>query len=64
MGKFNGQVTLREFKAKAGQLVVLGQPLQEEEWRLALAKAKSWKAAAKVLPSRHPMLAIACGEEV
>jgi hypothetical protein len=63
MAKFNGGVTLREFKKSAVQLEVLGA-VQDAEWRTALVQARTWQAACRVLPFTHPMLAIAAGEEV
>lgn len=63
MAKFNGQVTLHQFKQAAAQVVVL-QAGGDSEWREALAKARTWRRVSQVLPHRHPMLAIACGEEV
>ena len=62
MAKFNGQVSLVQFKKVAGQVEIYGAA--DAEWRAALERARSWRAAALVLPSRHPMLAIASGEEV
>jgi len=62
MVKFNGGVTLREFKKSAVQLEVLGA-VQDAEWRVALERVRSWKAARSVLPFAHPMLAVAAGEE-
>lgn len=61
MAKFNGKVTLGEFKRAAGQVVVYGNV--DSEWREALERARTWKLAARVLPASHPMLAIASGEE-
>jgi len=63
MAKFNGQLTLSEFKKAAVQLEVLGER-QDSEWRLAPSPAKSWKRAAHCLPATHPMLAIASREEI
>jgi len=63
MAKFNGGVTLREFKKAAVQMEVLGA-VQDAEWRVALERVRSWKAARIVLPFAHPMLAVAAGEEV
>lgn len=62
MAKFNGKVSLVEFKKAAGQVEVYGTA--DCKWRQALERARTWRAAALVLPSRHPMLAIASGEEV
>lgn len=62
MAKFNGQVTLREFKRAAVQLEVLGEEF-DAEWRRALSNARTWRIAAATLPTRHPMLAIASREE-
>ncbi len=63
MPKFNGKVTLAEFKKAAVRLEVLGQEA-DGEWKRALEGVRTWKKAALVLPFRHPMLAIAAGEEV
>lgn len=63
MAKFNGGVTLREFKKAAVQLEVLGA-VQDAEWRAALERVRTWQAAMVVLPFAHPMLVIAAGEEV
>lgn len=62
MSKFGGKVTLGEFKRAAGRVEVYGT--DDTEWRQALERARTWRTAALVLPSRHPMLAIASGEEV
>ncbi len=62
MAKFNGRVSLVDFKKVAGRVEVYGTA--DYEWRQALERARTWRRAAAVLPSRHPMLAIASGEEV
>jgi len=62
MAKFNGKVSLVEFKKVAGRVEVYGPA--DCEWRQALERARTWRVAALVLPSRHPMLAVASGEEV
>jgi len=62
MTKFNGQVKLGEFKKAAGLVEI--HAATDVEWRKALDKARTWKSAAMALPFRHPMLAIAAGEEV
>lgn len=62
MAKHNGQVTLGEFKKAAGKVTIYGT--EDREWQDALVRARTWRAAALVLPARHPMLAIASGEEV
>jgi len=62
MAKLNGQVKLGEFKKAAGLVEI--HTSTDGEWRKALDKARTWKAAAMALPFRHPMLAIAAGEEV
>jgi hypothetical protein len=62
MAKFNGQVRLGEFKRAAGLVEI--HTSTDGEWRTALAKARTWKAAKVALPPRHPMLAIAAGEEI
>lgn len=63
MAKFNGKVTLTEFKRNAVQVVVFGAHEDDTQWQTALAKARTWRRAAAVLPRLHPMIAIAMGEE-
>jgi len=63
MAKFNGKVTLTQFKKAAVQLEVLGGK-DDSEWQRALSRARTWRRAAACLPFLHPMLAIANGEEV
>lgn len=62
MAKFNGKVTLIDFKRAAVQLEVLGAQ-DDAEWKRALSKARTWRRAAACLPYLHPMLAIATREE-
>lgn len=64
MPKFNGQVTLVQFKKAAVQIKVFDGTEDDAEWQKALERVRTWKAAARVLPSRHPMLPIAMGEEI
>lgn len=61
MPKFNGTITLGQFKKAAGKVAIYGT--EDAEWRSALERARSWRAAAMALPYRHPMLAIAAQSE-
>lgn len=63
MPKFNGHITLTQFKKAAVQIHVFHSP-DDEEWRKALERARTWRRAAAVLPTYHPMRAIACHEEL
>lgn len=58
MAKFNGRVTLTQFKKAAVSIEVFYSP-DDMEWRAALERARTWKQAANILPSIHPMRAIA-----
>lgn len=62
MAKFNGKVTLSEFKKAAVQVDVMGAK-DDAEWQRALLRARTWRRAAACLPYMHPMLAIASREE-
>ena len=57
MSKFNGKVTLATFKKAAVQIHVFHSP-DDNEWRRALEQARTWRRAAAVLPTFHPMRAI------
>lgn len=63
MAKFNGSLTLGEFKRAAGQVQVFDQPAEDHVWQEALARARTWRRAAAVLPWHHPMQAIVRHEE-
>lgn len=63
MAKFNGKVTLAAFKKAAVQIHVFHSE-DDDEWRRALEQARTWRRVAAVLPTFHPMRAIAQHEEV
>lgn len=62
MSKFGGKVTLAAFKKAAVQIHVFHSP-DDVEWRRALERARTWRRVAAVLPTFHPMRAIACEAE-
>jgi len=61
MGK-RGHITLIMFKKAAVQIHVFHSE-DDEAWRQALEKARTWRRVAAILPHYHPMRAIAVGEE-
>lgn len=63
MAKFNGRVTLSEFKRAAVRIDVYHFP-EDREWQRALEAARTWKQVREVLPGSHPMRPIACKEEI
>ena len=63
MAKFNGKVTLAQFKQAAVQIHVFHSE-DDKEWQRALEQARTWRRAAAILPTYHPMRAIAMHEEV